>query len=91
MQIFIIGAPKYTCEVSTSTIEAGKEALNLALDRIKAVIEEAKGEFDIDKSVTIYINLAVHRWRHKRAFEGVDKRIGRSADGGERRIRRRIR
>lgn len=34
VKIFIIGAPKYTCEVSSATIEAGKEALNIALGRI---------------------------------------------------------
>ena len=49
MKIFIIGAPKYTCEVSSVTIEAGRDALNTAIASIEKKIKELKGDFSMDK------------------------------------------
>ena len=54
VKIFIIGAPKYTCEVSSATVEAGREALMVGLGQVEAEIKKAKGEFTLDKQV---------RWR----------------------------
>jgi translation initiation factor 2 alpha subunit (eIF-2alpha) len=51
VKVFIIGAPKYTCEVSSVTIDAGKEALNTALAAIDKKIKELKGDFSVDKQV----------------------------------------
>ncbi len=51
VKIFIIGAPKYTCEVSSVTVETGKEALNLALNAIESKVKEINGDFTIDKQV----------------------------------------
>ena len=53
MKIFIIGAPKYTCEVSSVTIEAGRDALNTAIASIEKKIKELKGDFSIDKQVQL--------------------------------------
>jgi translation initiation factor 2 alpha subunit (eIF-2alpha) len=49
VKIFIIGAPKYTCEVSSATIEAGREALHLTLQAVEKSIKESKGDFVLDK------------------------------------------
>lgn len=49
VKVFIIGAPKYTCEVSSVTIEAGKEALSVALAVIEKSIRALRGDFTIDK------------------------------------------
>ena len=43
VKIFIIGAPKYTCEVSSVTIEAGRDALNIAIASIEKKIKEKLG------------------------------------------------
>ena len=51
VKIFIIGAPKYTCEVSSATVEAGREALMVGLGQVEAEIKKAKGEFTLDKQV----------------------------------------
>ena len=51
VKVFIIGAPKYTCEVSSVTIEAGKEALTIAVSTIEKRVKEWKGDFSMDKQV----------------------------------------
>lgn len=53
VKVFIIGAPKYTCEVSSATIEAGKEALNITLSTIESKTKDFKGDFIIDKQVIV--------------------------------------
>jgi translation initiation factor 2 alpha subunit (eIF-2alpha) len=53
VKVFIIGAPKYTCEVSSATIEAGKEALNITLSAIESKAKNLKGDFIIDKQVIV--------------------------------------
>lgn len=49
VKIFIIGAPKYTCEVSSVTIESGKQALNTAILVIEKQVKLLKGDFSVDK------------------------------------------
>lgn len=51
VKVFIIGAPKYTCEVSSATIEAGRDSLSITLQTIEAQIKELKGDFVVDKQV----------------------------------------
>ena len=55
VNIFIIGAPKYICEVSSVTAESGREALMVALNRVETEIKAAKGDFSMDKQVEIVI------------------------------------
>jgi translation initiation factor 2 alpha subunit (eIF-2alpha) len=55
VKIFIIGAPKYTCEVSTATVESGREALLTALAAVETVIKEERGDYLVDKLVTILL------------------------------------
>jgi len=43
VKIFIIGAPKYTCEVSSVTTEAGRDSLGITLASIENIIKESKG------------------------------------------------
>jgi translation initiation factor 2 alpha subunit (eIF-2alpha) len=54
VKIFIIGAPKYTCEVSSATVESGREALNHALKAIEEVMKEESGDYSLDKQVINY-------------------------------------
>lgn len=53
VKVFIIGAPKYTCEVSSASIETGKEALITTLSTIEQKMKELKGDFIIDKLVIL--------------------------------------
>lgn len=53
VKIFIIGAPKYTCEVSSDTVESGREALNFALQAIEKVMKEERGDYSLDKQVLV--------------------------------------
>lgn len=55
VKIFIIGAPKYTCEVSTATVESGREALLTALAAVETAIKEERGDYLVDKLVTILL------------------------------------
>lgn len=55
VKIFIIGAPKYTCEVSTATVESGREALLTALAAVETLIKEERGDYLVDKLVTILL------------------------------------
>lgn len=43
VKIFIIGAPKYTCEVSSITLESGRDALQSALAVVEKTVKELKG------------------------------------------------
>jgi translation initiation factor 2 alpha subunit (eIF-2alpha) len=52
VKIFIIGAPKYTCEVSSATVESGRDALNFALQAIEKVMKEERGDYVLNKHVT---------------------------------------
>jgi translation initiation factor 2 alpha subunit (eIF-2alpha) len=53
VKIFIIGAPKYTCEVSSATVESGREALNYTLHAIEKAMKEERGDYSLDKQVIL--------------------------------------
>lgn len=43
VKISIIGAPKYICEVSSTTKESGRDALLITLKEIEAVVKTEHG------------------------------------------------